>query len=138
MIVLDLPHLVQADVDCAIRGRTPVLLSGGSGDMRLAVARHIHRCAGRSDAAFVIASPGDAWPSSALTVFVEELAARTAADQGRLKAWIAACAKHQDNGGVRLIAATAHAPSDLVGGIGFDETLFYRLNTIHIALPTRR
>ena len=144
------------DLEAAAGSDLSVLLSGGDTVSRKALAQRIH---GRSrrrtqplvavdGAAFaeMLAAPGEAHSGhiNALnggTLFIEEIGQWTWRQQSDLARFLERIAMSRiPNGGpaARLISGTDYWLLDRVAAHEFRADLFYRLNTIHVVLPTGR
>ncbi len=124
---------LEADIDCAIRTEAPVLLSGGSAAARLALARYLHSAGLQRHEEFTVV-PRGRWDAAAGTLFVPELGALSDPELMAIADWV----DRQIVAGrwmAKLITATERPWSDLraLGGIG--ESLWYRLNIVHVVLP---
>jgi transcriptional regulator of acetoin/glycerol metabolism len=144
------------DLEAAAGSDLSVLLSGGDTVSRKALAQRIH---GRSrrrtqpliavdGAAFaeMLAAPREepSAPTTALnggTLFIEEIGQWTWRQQSDLTRFLERIAMSQiPNHGpaARLISGTDYWLLDRVAAREFRADLFYRLNTIHVVLPTGR
>jgi transcriptional regulator of acetoin/glycerol metabolism len=144
------------DLEAAAGSDLSVLLSGGDAVSRKSLAQRIH---GRSHrrtrplivvdgAAFaeMLAAPGqeDNAHTNALnggTLFIEEIGQWTWRQQSDLARFLERItASHTANGGpaARLISGTDYWLLDRVAAHEFRADLFYRLNTIHVVLPSNR
>jgi DNA-binding NtrC family response regulator len=146
---------IQTDIECAITTEENVLISGGNSAARTALARLIHQRSSRRDRSWVIleskrpiqpASEADEArlvPDAAgRTLFIEELATLDGSAQDDLMRLLDRSADADplidDVRVTRIISSTAHNPVERLAGNLFDTGLFYRLNTIHIALGDER
>lgn len=128
---------------------TPVLITCENGATREACARLIHN-AGRSSHTPLVTVSAKHIKTEAVnarggTLFVDDIAELDAYGQAQLLAWLderlasQASWLHLSNRGARIIAgASRHLDTERASG-AFSETLFYRLNIIHVdlALPSQ-
>jgi len=145
-----------SDLEAAAGSDLSVLLSGGDADSRKSLAQRIH---GRSrrraqplvvvdGAAFaeMLAAPRaeDSEQTHALkegTLFIEEIGQWTWRQQSHLARFLERIARPHfpnDQPAARLISGTDYWLIDRVAAQEFRADLFYRLNTIHVVLPSRR
>jgi len=144
---------IQTDIDCAIASEENVLISGGNSAARTALARLIHERSSRRDRSWVVLGStqpiprprgGDGTPfvpdAAGRTLFIEELAALDQPAQDDLKRLLESSAAPliEDVRETRIISSTAHNPVERLESRLLDADLFYRLNTIHIALDDER
>jgi DNA-binding NtrC family response regulator len=143
---------IQTDIECAITTEENVLISGGNSAARTALARLIHQRSSRDRSWVVLESnrpiepPSEAdearlMPDAAgRTLFIEELAALDGPAQDDLMRLLESSADPliDDVRVTRIISSTAHNPVERLAAKLFDTGLFYRLNTIHIALGDER
>ena len=138
---------IQADIACAISSSGNVLISGGDSSARADLARFLHGRDTTPNGALVVldesvlargldvermSRPG----ASRRTLFITELTRLNRTAQQELMRLIdsTAATSAGEAPDTRIISATAQR---LVGPFTppeFDARLFYRLNTIHIAL----
>ena len=151
-----------ADIQAAVRSRAPLLISGEHQTTRL-VARLVHERSGRglfvrvcpkalSDglAAFRAGAEGGsvsrrdaAAGDTRWTLFIEDIDQLTQATQeqlfhliGVIYARNASVSHQQASPEVRVVGASARDLSLAVAAGTFHRDLFYRLNAIHLALPS--
>jgi DNA-binding NtrC family response regulator len=127
------------DIECALTSDANVLISGGDRHHRLALACTIHEGSTRRAYPFVHVRPAD--PLSAAlgrfehvrlavargTLFIEEAATLSPPAQADLLRVL-------EGSSLRVIAGTAVDLFEQIASHGFDEKLFYRLNTLHLVL----
>jgi transcriptional regulator of acetoin/glycerol metabolism len=149
---------IRRDIEAAVKSDLTVLISGGDATSRKSVAQRIH---GRSDRnagsllvvdrdAFLVgesvetdlprAAPAE-W-TTAGTILIEEVADLSWEQQSQLvrilewpvvQGWDRRANPSRD---ARLITGTRYHLLDLVAARQFRADLFYRLNVIHIVLPS--
>jgi CBS domain-containing protein len=139
------------DLDLATCSTVNVMVTAREADDRLACARRIHECDAHCHGPFVAvlvamdrlvcAADVDEWFSRAAcgTLFIDEVGQLGPDAQARLSSLLSAQAGCvcgatvlDGDGGVRVIAGSARSlRADLAVG-AFNETLFYRLNVIHL------
>jgi len=148
---------MEADIACAVRCDLNVLITGETGVGKKSVAHRIHQQSRRASGPLVVArSPGavegsddfnaallEAFPDGA--ALLENPERLSAALQSRLQQFVER-APIPGCGGrafprvsqVRFITATSSDLFKLVKGRQFSESLFYRLNAIHLIIPPLR
>jgi transcriptional regulator of acetoin/glycerol metabolism len=144
------------DLDAAAGSDLSVLLSGGDAASRKFLAQWIHRRSDRSSQPLVVvdgavfaelaaAAHGQygAGASSLTggTLFIEEIGEWTMRQQSDLVRFVERIAPLGTSDGqppARLISATDHWLHDRVAAREFRLDLFYRLNAIHLVLPSER
>jgi DNA-binding NtrC family response regulator len=144
---------IQTDIECAIITEENVLISGGNSAARTALAELIHQRSSRRGQSWVVLGsqkpvqpPSDAdgarlVPDAAgRTLFIEELAALDGPAQDDLRRLLESHVDPliDDARVTRIISSTAHNPAEQLASQSLDTGLFYRLNTIHIALDDER
>ena len=131
---------IQTDIDCAIASEENVLISGGNSAARTALARLIHERSSRRDRSWVVLGTPFVPDAAGRTLFIEELAALDQPAQDDLKRLLESSAAPliEDVRETRIISSTAHNPVERLESRLLDADLFYRLNTIHIALDEER
>ena len=144
---------IQTDIECAIATEENVLISGGNSAARTALARLIHQRSSRRDRSWVVlGSKRSIQPQSEAegarlvpdaagrTLFIEELAALDGPAQDDLMRLLESSVDPliDDVRVTRIISSTAHNPVEQLASRSLDTGLFYRLNTIHIALDNER
>ena len=144
---------IQTDIECAIATEENVLISGGNSAARTALAQLIHEQSARRNGPWIVLGSkkptqlsnepdGDALePDEAgRTLFIEELAALDGSTQDDLMRLLDRDTDSlvDDGRETRIISGTAHNPVERLAARLFDTGLFYRLNTIHIALGDER
>lgn len=144
---------LEEDIDCALRCDLNVMVSGERGVGKAAVARRIHFESRRVP--LVISRPDDAAgeldpamldATHGATVLVQDPERLSPAMQRRLLQFIderttrggPTGRRSVENHGVRFITATRGDLFELVQVQRFDESLFYRLNAIHLVVPPLR
>jgi len=138
--VMDRPGQVQVDAKdlrCAVNSESSVLISGGTREIRFTLAEMIHLNRAGRDGRFVTLDKAESllpWLAGD-TLFVEEInqLSRLAGEQlGRLI--------EERRAGLtitpRVIAGTGDRLDLTPLPVAIPEELFYRLNIIHIALPS--
>ena len=144
------------DLEAAAGSDLSVLLSGGDADSRKSLAQRIHSRSRRraqplvvvDGAAFaeMLAAPReeDSEQTQALkagTLFIEEIGQWTWRQQSHLARFLERIARPHlpnDQPAARLISGTDYWLLDRVAAHEFRADLFYRLNTIHVVLPSPR
>lgn len=144
---------IQTDIECAIATGENVLITGGNSAARTALARLIHQRSSRRDRSWVVldgnrpiqppSEADEARPvpdGAGRTLFIEELAALDGSAQDDLMRLLERNVDSliDDGPETRIISGTAHNPVERLAARLFDAGLFYRLNTIHIALDDER
>jgi len=148
---------MEADIACAVRCELNVLITGEKGVGKTSVAERIHRQSRRASVPLVIArAPGgveapdrferallEAFPDGAVLLENPELLSPEM--QSRLERFVerveirgSSRQAHAQIGQVRVITATSSDLFGLVRGRRFGESLFYRLNSIHLVIPPLR
>jgi len=148
---------IRREIDAAAQSDLPVLITGGDAVSRRSLARRLHERSERSDRAFGIVDRRtfirlcDAWVDgrralgelSGGTVFVEEIGRWTLEEQAefsdrleRLARARAADERSLRHAPLRIVSGSACCLIDLVRDRLFRADLFYRLNMIHLVLPT--
>ena len=146
---------MEADIAAAVRCNLNVLITGEKGVGKKSVAYRIHQQSGRASVPLVVArSPGgleppdsfdaallEAFPDGA--VLLENPERLSPEMQSRLQQFverpaIPSSAEHVLASQVRFITATSSDLFSLVRGRQFGESLFYRLNAIHLVIPPLR
>jgi DNA-binding NtrC family response regulator len=144
---------VTDDLELAARSAVPVLITGESGPSRQGCARFVHDNSRVGRGPFIGLSCLDRGSEggdmrSVLerarggTAFVDDVGAMSAGAQAQLLAFLddesirgASSADHATGHGVRMIAGTGDPLGPRIAAGTFSETLFYRLNIIHIKAP---
>jgi transcriptional regulator of acetoin/glycerol metabolism len=142
------------DLDAAAGSDLSVLLSGGDAASRKFLAQWIHRRSDRSSQSLVVVDgavfaelaaaahgPQGASPLTGGTLFIEEIGEWTMRQQSDLVRFVERIAPQGTSDGqppARLISATDHWLHDRVAAREFRLDLFYRLNAIHLVLPSER
>jgi len=149
---------LRRDLDAAAASDLSVLISGGESVTRKTLAHRIHRQSNNGEGRFVIVEPdtfaemfthaADGSRASGArtlapgTLLIEEVAEWDLAQQTQLMRfleWMNGRGAGAANGGsrsTRLISGTSHWLMDRVASKQFREDLFYRLNVIHLVLPS--
>jgi DNA-binding NtrC family response regulator len=143
---------IQTDIECAITTEENVLISGGNPAARTALARLIHQRSSRRDRSWVVLEsnrpiqpPSDADEArlepdaGRRLLFIEELATLDGPAQDDLMRLLRGQRRptHRRSRDAHHLS-TAHNPVERLAARLFDTGLFYRLNTIHIALGDER
>ena len=145
------------DTDHAAAADTCVLLSGDP-ETSTPLAYHIHLRSKRRDGEFIVLdcgtssnvvearlnewftgeghSPGD-YPVVAGTLLLKDIGRLELRVQRELAKALARRDRRQADRRPRVIASTAESLMGRVREGTFDDTLFYRLNVIHVVLPDR-
>jgi two-component system response regulator AtoC len=147
---------LETDIAGAIRFHLNVMLTGEGGVGKMSIAQRIHRQSRHGKAPFIVArlpqaleddtldrAIADAVPNG--TVVIKEAGRMSAPMQARLLRFI----EHRTAGGrelgqpsygtdVRFIAVTSGDLYKLVRFQDFGESLFYRLNRMHLVIPPLR
>jgi hypothetical protein len=124
---------VQADIRIATLFRVPVLITA-SPDTALEIA---HAIAVNREEVVVCDATVPKLDRGAGILLLREVHRLSARGQARLAALMTA--RHDERGITpRIVASSSVCLFDLVREGKFDETLFYRLNTIHIAIAYDR
>jgi len=145
----------RRDLDAAAASDLSVLISGGESVARKTLAHRIHRQSCNGEGRFVIVDPdafaemfaraGDGSRASGTralppgTLLIEEVADWDLAQQTQLMRfleWMNGRGGMTGSRSTRLISGTSHWLMDRVASKQFREDLFYRLNVIHLVLPT--
>lgn len=150
-------RILESDIAYAFRSDLNVMITGESGLGKTSIADRIHRRGRRAAEPCVVAgSPGaldstdtfgraliDAMPGG--TVQIEEAERMPPASQSRLLEFIerrltetAAPRPSTFGTRVRFITMANSSLFELVGRQRFSESLFYRLNVIHLVVPPLR
>lgn len=142
------------DLDAAVSSDLSVLISGGDAVDRKSLAHWIHGRGDRSQRPLVIVDsaafaellaatvgrdPSDASALTGGTLLIEEIAQWSWQQQSELVRFLERISQPQaPNGksGTRLISGTDCQLLDRVASREFHPDLFYRLNAIHLVLPT--
>ena len=149
---------VRLEIDAAAESDVPVLVTGGDSISRRALARRLHDRSGRAYRRFrAIDHPTfielcERWISSrdmdleglaGGTVMLEEVGHWTLEEQARFACCLDRVARARNVGAgavrtapLRLITTSACALFDLVEEARFRDDLFYRLNMVHLVLPS--
>jgi transcriptional regulator of acetoin/glycerol metabolism len=149
---------VRREIDAAAESELPVLITGGDSISRRALARRLHARSGRAGHGFraidyrtcmelcerwISGRGGDLAGLAGGTVLIEEVAHWTLDEQARFFCCLERVARARNAGGgavrqmpLRLITASACSLIDLVQEEQFRDDLFYRLNMVHLVLPS--
>lgn len=149
---------VRVEIDAAAESELPVLVTGGDSISRRALARRLHDRSGRAHLRFrpidhptfielcerwISSRDADLGGLAGGTVMLEEVAHWTLEEQARFACCLerVARARHVGAGAVRaaplrLITASACPLLRLVEEERFRDDLFYRLNMVHLVLPS--
>jgi transcriptional regulator of acetoin/glycerol metabolism len=147
---------IDLDIEVAVGSDLAVLISGGEPVSRGALARRIHRESRGLDAPFTILSPQTLGRLStpaldrrlapnttdpiAGTLLIEEIGDWSLSEQTALMEFLEMTSRRADTAiaarSTRLISGTDYWLLDLVATKQFREDLFYRLNVIHLVLPS--
>jgi DNA-binding NtrC family response regulator len=138
---------MEADIACAVGCDLNVLITGEKGVGKKSVAHRIHRQSVHASGPLIVArSPGllelsDAFDAALLEAFPDGAALLENPErlsremQSRLQRFVDRSA---DGSQVRFITATTNDLFELVRSRQFSESLFYRLNAIHLVIPPLR
>jgi transcriptional regulator of acetoin/glycerol metabolism len=150
---------IRLDIEAAVKSDLTVLISGGDATSRKSVAQRIHGRSGRNVGPLLVVDrdaflgdesvPGTDLPhaapaewTNAGTILIEEVADLSWEQQSQLlrilewpvvQGWDRRANPSRD---ARLITGTRYELLDLVAARQFRADLFYRLNVIHIMLPS--
>ena len=149
---------IRREIDAAAESDLPVLVSGGDSISRRALARRLHDRSGRADQRFrtiddrtfialceqwITGRDADLGGLAGGTVMLEEVAHWTLEQQARFACCLERVARARNAGGgavrpapLRLITASACSLVDRVQEKRFRDDLFYRLNMVHLVLPS--
>jgi len=149
---------IGREIDAAAESELPVLLTGGDAISRRALARRLHHRSGRTGQAFRVIDRQtfialcEVWMSgrggnlaglAGGTVLIEDVGQWTRDDQARFCDCLERVARARNLAGgpvrpapLRLITASARPLIDLVEAEEFSDDLFYRLNMVHLVLPS--
>src|SRR5262245_38846498 len=149
---------IRREIDAAAQSDLPILISGGDRISRRSLARRLHDRSERADRPFrEIDRPTfielcDYWISGRRpelgglaggTVLVEEIANWTLEEQGHVADRLdrLARARNRDTAAMhhaplRMVSGSSCCLIDLVRARRFRADLFYRLNMVHLVLPT--
>jgi DNA-binding NtrC family response regulator len=155
---------VGRDVEMAVRSDLPVLISGGDAVSRKSLAHQIHRRGDRGGRplfvverdAFIeffeasdegVPPPGPivggdtrharrAKGIEGATLLIEEVADLTWKQQDELLAFLTNDLRSRGSRDTRVFSGTSHWLLDRVASEQFRADLFYRLNAIHVVLPS--
>jgi transcriptional regulator of acetoin/glycerol metabolism len=148
---------IRRDIEAAVQSDLTVLISGGDTMSRKSVAQRIHRHSDRNARSLLVVDrhafegsvPGTDFPQAAPpawdhagTILIEEIADLSWDQQSQLvrilewpivQGWDRRANLSRN---ARLITGTRYELLDLVAARQFRADLFYRLNVIHIVLPS--
>lgn len=148
---------VRVEIDAAAESDLPVLVTGGDSISRRALARRLHDRSGRARQRFraidhrTFIELCERWLSSrdadlgglaGGTVMLEEVAHWTLEEQAKFACCLERVARARNAGGamrpapLRLITGSACPLFHLVEEDRFSDDLFYRLNMVHLVLPS--
>jgi transcriptional regulator of acetoin/glycerol metabolism len=149
---------IRREIDAAAESELPVLVTGGDSISRRALACRLHDRSGRADQRFraidhrIFINLCEQWISgrdadlgglAGGTVMLEEVAHWTREDQARVFCCLERVARARNAAGgavrpapLRLITASGCSLLDLVHEERFRDDLFYRLNMVHLVLPS--
>ncbi|HMF98911.1 MAG TPA: sigma 54-interacting transcriptional regulator [Vicinamibacterales bacterium] len=149
---------IRREIDAAAQSDLPVLISGGDRISRRSLARRLHDRSGRCDHQFrIIDRPAftdlcDEWISghrpglgglAGGTVLVEEIAHWTLEEQAQVADRLERLARARNRDAVsiqhtplRIVSGSSCCLIDLVHERRFRADLFYRLNMVHLVLPS--
>ena len=143
-VPLSLQGFAELDIGCAIASDANVIVSGGEASARRMIARRVYERGLRRDGPFITLAVDRVEPSwvaaTGGTLFIDELCDLDAWAQGELMRLLdsnyslAGSSAEAAGRPVRVIAAVGCALIEWIRAQGLDEDLFYRLNTIHIAI----
>lgn len=149
---------VRREIDAAAESELPVLVTGGDSISRRTLARRLHDRSPRADQRFravdhrtfielceqwICNRDSDVGGLAGGTVLIDEIAHWSLEEQARVSCCLERVARARNTaaGGVRpapfrLITASACALLNLVEEERFRDDLFYRLNIVHLVLPS--
>jgi len=149
---------VRREIDAAAESELPVLVTGGDCISRQTLARRLHDRSPRADQRFravdhrTFIELCEQWISgrdrevggpAGGTLLIEEVAHWSLEEQARFSCCLERVSRARNTGGAgvrpapfRLITASACALLDLVEAEQFRDDLFYRLNMVHLVLPS--
>ena len=149
---------VGREIDAAAESELPVLVTGGDSISRQTLARRLHDRSPRAAQRFravdhrafvelceqwISGRDSDAGGLVGGTVLIEEVALWSLEDQARFSCCLERVSRARNTGGAgvrpapfRLITASACALLDRVETGQFRDDLFYRLNMVHLVLPS--
>ena len=148
---------VRREIDAAAESELPVLVTGGDSISRQMLARRLHDRSPRADQRFravdhrTFIELCERWiggrdsdvGGAGGTVLIEEVAHWSLDEQARFSCCLERVSRARNAGGAgvrpapfRLITASASALLDLVEAERFRDDLFYRLNMVHLVLPS--
>jgi len=127
---------VAHDIECAARCVATVLITGGDPTRRLAAARLVHERSARCAGPFVVCDGAETcWEAAAGgTAFLQEVGDLDAVRQNEL---LQLLDRPRDRpNALRIIGGSGCDLAQRIAANTFSDTLFYRLNVIHIMIPT--
>ena len=149
---------VRIEIDAAAESDLPVLVTGGDSISRLALARRVHDRSGRTNQRFraidyrtfielcerwIGGGDADLGGLAGGSVMIEEVAHWTLEEQARFACCLERVSRARNTGGaavrpapLRLITASDCELLQLVEAERFRDDLFYRLNMVHLVLPS--
>jgi DNA-binding NtrC family response regulator len=149
---------VRREIDAAAESELPVLVTGGDSISRKTLARRLHDRSPRACECFraidhrtfiefcdqwISGRDSDAGRLAGGTVLIEEVGRWTLEEQARFSCCLERVSRARSTGGAavrpapfRLITASACALLELVETQRFRDDLFYRLNMVHLVLPS--
>jgi transcriptional regulator of acetoin/glycerol metabolism len=148
---------IRREIDAAAQSELPILITGGDTISRRSLARRLHDRSARSDRQFRVIDRqtflalSDDWMSGRRidlgglaggTVFVEEVAHWTLAEQVQFSDRLEQLARVRSTTApspaapMRILSGSACCLIDLVNDRHFRAELFYRLNMVHLVLPS--
>jgi transcriptional regulator of acetoin/glycerol metabolism len=149
---------VRREIDAAAESELPVLVTGGDSISRHTLARRLHDRSPRADHRFLTVDhrtfielceqwiggrDSDVGGLAGGTLLIEEVAHWSHEEQARFSCCLERVSRARNTGGAgvrpapfRLITASACALLDLVEAKRFRDDLFYRLNMVHLVLPS--
>jgi Sigma-54 interaction domain/Domain of unknown function (DUF892) len=132
-------HLeIRADAVLASCCAANVLITGGNAGTRFYLAERIHR-ADRLDGPLMAVTAVEHWNAvrglPLATIFIDDVDRLTATQQTELLQMLEQNIAPGDRIRWRIIAASGNPLYEKVTKGGFEATLYYRLNVIHIAIP---
>jgi DNA-binding NtrC family response regulator len=138
-------HHLENEIQAAARARVNVLITGSTAGTRWNIARRIHEAGAGRGSAFIVTHWDDPWmlyadvdmPGQGATIFIEDVSRLDAPRQRALMDFLdRRVASGPSSKGCRIIAGASAPIQDLVAEGEFLEALFYRLNILHLVLPT--
>jgi transcriptional regulator of acetoin/glycerol metabolism len=133
-----LPGSTQADVELARRCSANVLITGGDARIRRSIAERIHQGSRLHDVPLTVVTSVEHWnavlrhPSAA--IFIEEIGQLSTNQQADLLQALERNSAFPEPRWRVISASSSDLYQEVIEG-RFHDSLYYRLNLIHIALP---